>query len=153
MGVGMRVIKSVFFLAAAALLAPSPPEDEIAGLIAQNNEEPSAFEMMSAAGRTVADLGSFCLRQPGVCETAQYLAVRLEAKAKFSVRLIYDWANEASSGTGGVPRPAQADGADSLVTGSVIRVASAETGQSSQSTLKLEDMIPEWRGPVPVKKS
>jgi hypothetical protein len=152
MGAGMRIFRSMFFLAAVGVLAPSPPDNEIAKLIAQKGQEPSAFQMMTAAGQTFADLGSFCARQPGVCETAQYVAVRLEAKAKYSVRLLYDWANEASSGPGSISYPAQADGTDRLVTGSTIRLASSDDGKSSQSTLKLEDLIPQWRGPVPIKK-
>lgn len=139
-------------MAAVAVLAPSPPDDEIARLIAQDEEGPSAFQMISAAGQTVADLGSFCARQPGVCETAQYVAVRLEAKAKYSVRLLYNWANEASSGTAGKSHPIQADGAERLITGSTIKLASAEESKPSQNTLKLEDLIPQWRGPAPVKK-
>lgn len=152
MGAGMRIIKTFFFLAAVAVLAPSPPDDQIASLIEASRQEPSAFQMVSAAGQTFADLGSFCARQPGVCETAQYVAVRLEAKAKYSVRLLYNWANEASTGTGGLVHPTQADGADSLVTGSTMKLASADSAPSSQNTLKLEDLIPEWRGPVPIKK-
>jgi hypothetical protein len=148
----MRIIRSGLFLAGLGILAPSPPESEIARLAAQAEQAPSAFQMLSAAGQTVADLSSFCARQPSVCETAQYVAVRLEAKAKYSVRLLYDWANEASTGPGLSSHPTQADGADPLVTGSTITLASADETQPSQNTLKLEDLIPRWRGPAPVKK-
>lgn len=153
MGAGMRIIKTGLFLTVLAVLAPSPPESEIARLVQQGGQGPSAFQMISAAGQTFADVSGFCARQPGVCQTAQYVAVRLEAKAKYSVRLLYNWANEASAGPAGVAVPVQADGSDSVVTtSSTIKLASSDDAQSSQSTLKLEDLIPQWRGPAPVKK-
>jgi Family of unknown function (DUF5330) len=152
MGVGMRIIKTGLFLTALAVLAPSPPESEVARLVQQGRSEPSAFQVVSAASKAFGDMSGFCARQPSVCETAQYVAVRLEAKAKYSVRLLYDWANEASSGPGGVSAPALANGSDSIATGSTVKLASSDDSQSSQSTLKLEDLIPQWRGPTPVKK-
>jgi Family of unknown function (DUF5330) len=152
MGVGMRIVRTVLFLTALAALAPSPPESEIASLVQQGGQGPSAFQMVAAAGQAFGDVSGFCARQQSVCETAQYVVVRLEAKAKYSVRLLYDWANEASSGPGGVAAPAQADGSDRMATGSTVKLASSADSQSSQSTLKLEDLIPQWRGPAPVKK-
>jgi Family of unknown function (DUF5330) len=152
MGVGMRIIKTGLFLTALAVLAPSPPESEVASLVQQDGSGRSAFQMVSAAGQTFGDVSGFCSRQPGVCETAQYVAVRLEAKAKYSVRLLYNWANEASSGPRGTSSPAQANGSDSIATGSTIKLASSDAPQFSQNTLKLEDLIPRWRGPIPVKK-
>jgi Family of unknown function (DUF5330) len=151
-GAGMRIIKTGLFLTALAALAPSPPESEVASLVRQGGQGPSGFQMVSAAGQAFGDVSGFCARQPGVCETAQYVAVRLEAKAKYSVRLLYNWANEASSGPGGMSSPAQANGSDSIATGSTIKLASSDAPQFSQNTLKLEDLIPQWRGPTPVKK-
>jgi hypothetical protein len=69
------------------------------------------------------------------------VAAKLEAKAKYSVRLIYEWANEASQDGTALPADRTAR-ADQIVTGSTTLAA-------GRSTLILEDLIPEWRGPAP----
>ena len=52
---------------------------------------------LEVATNTFSDLASFCARQPGVCETAGFVAHKLELKAKYGARLIYEWASEANS--------------------------------------------------------
>lgn len=138
----MRIVRTIILLSAIVILMPSPPESvkKDAGLIAANDV--SAPEILVAATRAASDLGGFCAREPQVCVTASYVAEMLEAKAKYSVRLIYDWANEASSGDAA---PEQADAVDQLVTSST-RVAVDEP--ASQNTLKVEDRIPAWRAPT-----
>lgn len=137
----MRIVRTIILLSAIIILMPSPPESQKqdAGLIASNDV--SVPEMFIAATRTASDLGGFCGREPQVCETAVYVAHMLEAKAKYSVRLIYDWANEASSDT----PPVKADAVDHLVTSST-KIAADEA--PSQNTLKVEDRIPAWRAPT-----
>jgi Family of unknown function (DUF5330) len=152
MGAGMRIIRTCLFLTALAVMAQSPPESEMAKFVQQSGQNSSAFQMVSAASQAFGDISGFCARQPGVCETAQYVAVRLEAKAKYSVRLLYNWANEASSGPGSLSSPAQANGSDGMATSSTVKLAVWDDSQSSQNTLKLEDLIPQWRGPTVVKK-
>ena len=102
------------------------------------------------ATQAVSDVASFCLRQPGVCETAGYIASRMEAKAKYSVKLLYEWANESAVAPE-VPAAFEEAQTDPLATGSAPVVRLAAAGES-QSTLKIEDLIPEWRGPVKPRK-
>ena len=139
----MRLFRSTFFLGAIWFLMPAPPESALksAGITVNTPA------LLSAAASTVADLGAFCGRQPGVCETAGNVAGHLEARAKYGVRLIYDWAYEANK------RPLgkridelQAEAADAIETGSLSGV------NVSQNTLTLEDYIPEWRGPESARK-
>jgi len=139
----MRILRTVFLLAAVVILMPSPPESpkpatNTASMIASN--EVSAPELFFAATRTASDLGGFCMREPQVCQTAVYVAAILEAKAKYSVKLIYDWANEGS----GDVAPQQAD-VDEIVTSST-RIAEGEA--RSQNTLTLKDKILPWRKPT-----
>ena len=118
------------------MLIPSPPEGDpsVAG-------GPLTPAMLGAAFSAVADMRGFCGRQPGVCETAGFVAGKLEAKAKHGVKIIYEWANE---GTGDpVFGPVEADAAADIQTGST----SAADGPAAQTTLKLDDLIPDWRGP------
>ncbi len=80
-----------------------------------------------------SDFASFCQRQYVLCETAAYVGTKIEIKVKYSLKLLLGTA-EAS------PEPT-----DPMPTGSTTR--------RRQSTLRLEDLIPEWRGPVRRQKS
>jgi hypothetical protein len=103
------------------------------------------------ASNTFSDLASFCARQPSVCETAGFVAHKLELKAKYGVRLIYDWANEAS--TTPAVQPEIADGSDPIETGSMKLASAKRLPRNSQSTLRLQDLLPVWRGPASAKTS
>jgi hypothetical protein len=137
----MRIIRTVLLLTGGMFLLPSPPDAETGAA----SQSPATFEVIGSAVEAVSDAASFCERRPGVCHTAGYVAARLEAKAKYSVRLIYEWANEASQDGAALPAD-QAASADRIVTGSTTEVA------AGQSTLILEDLIPEWRGPTPPRE-
>jgi hypothetical protein len=137
----MRILRTIFFLGAIAILLPSPPEESRRSSLFASASQITAPEVIYAASRTASDVGDFCQRQPMVCETAGYIASKVEAKAKYSAKLIYEWANEAS-----------APGADQalderLATASLTHVA-ANAAADSQNTLKVEDLIPEWRNPL-----
>jgi hypothetical protein len=140
----MRVFRTILVLTGATVFLPSPP-DSPQTAPADGLQETVA--VVSAASQTVSDMASFCSRQPGVCETAGYVASRLEAKAKYSVRLLYEWASEANEGPQVSPYADQA-AADPITTGSM----ALATAAGSQSTLRLEDLAPAWRGPVLAKK-
>jgi len=138
----MRILRAAFFLSVIAVLAPSPPESEVEKALAESKIVPADFELLAAAGNTVSDLGQFCLRQSEVCLTANYMAARIEAKAKYSARLLYEWASDTSTGEmARLPAADQAE-ADQLTTGSTVKIASSE----GRGTLKPEDRLPDWRG-------
>jgi hypothetical protein len=142
----MRILRAAFFLSVIAVLAPSPPESEVQKALATVEIVPSNYEMLAAAGNTVSDLGQFCLRQPQVCKTANYVAAHLEAKAKYSVRKLYEWASDTgTSETAQAPLSDQAD-ADGLVTGSTLRLAATDRPAPAHGNLKASDLIPAWRG-------
>lgn len=147
--VGMRIIRTIMLLTGATVFLPSPPDS---GSVTAGNTMAQASQdgVLVSAVAAVSDVASFCSRQPGVCQTAGYVASRLEAKAKYSVRLIYQWANESGEGSGLTPADGLTAKADPLATGSAKRLTVATA--DSQSTLKLEDLIPEWRGPIPHNK-
>ena len=138
----MRIVRTIILLSAVVILMPSPPESEKKDAGFMVASDVSAPEIFVAATRAASDIGGFCAREPQVCVTAAYVARMFEAKAKYSVRLIYDWANEASSGDA---TPHQADALDELVTSST-KLAGDEP--ASQNTLKVEDRIPAWRPPA-----
>jgi len=150
-GVGqMSFTKIAFVLLAVAFLMPTPPESLTGPKLATFETEPSKSDLVGAASDALGDLTGFCGRQPGVCETAGYLLHKFEAKAKYSVRLLYEWANQDEAMGASLPYPHRDEArADPLATGSTIQ---AVDRAGSQNTLTLEDLIPEWRGPGAVKR-
>src|SRR3954468_18235355 len=135
----MRLFRTIFFLGVVAVLMPSPPEDR------QNSAEAerqlTTPEVVYVASRTASDLGGFCSREPMVCDTAGVIAAKLEAKAKYGARLIYEWANETSAPT---PRIETDLSTPSLPLGEP---------PVSQNTLTREDFLPEWRDPNRPRRS
>lgn len=128
---------------------PSQPHSALVEGGAQENLV--SWNYFSAAAEAVSDFNGFCDRKPLVCVTAQSLAGVLESKAKYSVKLVYQWANES---TDGQPRKAKLPGnlakVDTIRTSSFkSAVASITTGTS---TLKIEDLLPEWHGSFSAEK-
>jgi hypothetical protein len=145
----MYLIKTSFILSLVVFLMPSPPEQGQAVGTQAQFQVPTQVDLVSAASNTVADVSSFCERQAAVCKTANYLAWKLEAKARYGIRLIYEWANEGPVTTN-LPQgyANQAVLVDPLTTGSSRQIASTGNRPApSQNTLMLEDLIPAWRGP------
>jgi hypothetical protein len=150
-GVDMRIIRTIIVLSGIAAFMPSAHEDVNQAGPSVASAEASDTGYFEVATNTFSDLASFCARQPGVCETAGFVAHKLELKAKYGVRLIYDWANEAN--TPAAVQPEIADGSDPIETGSTKLASGKKLPQNSQSTLRLGDLIPVWRGPAAAKTS
>ena len=147
----MRIIRTIIVLSGIAAFMPSAPDEVNQAGPATTSAEVSETGYLEVASNTFSDLASFCARQPGVCETAGFVAHKLELKAKYGVRLIYDWANEAS--TTPAAQPEIADGSDPIETGSMKLASAKRLPKNSQSTLRLHDLIPVWRGPASAKTS
>jgi hypothetical protein len=142
----MRIFRTLILLGAAGLFLPSPPEDPSAQQA--EAEGPSAFEMMSSAGATAADAATFCSRQPEVCAVGGYLAGQMERKLLYSASLLWGWAwEDEPSGVA----TGETDGVVAIsVEGDVPDIPPSETSDTApqgSSTLRLDDLIPEWRGP------
>jgi hypothetical protein len=150
-GVDMRIIRTIIVLSGIAAFMPSLPDEVNQAGPGMTSTEVSDTGYLEVATNTFSDLASFCARQPGVCETAEFVAHKLELKAKYGVRLIYDWANEAS--TTPTVQPEIADGSDPIETGSMKLASAKRLPKNSQSTLRLEDLLPVWRGPAGAKTS
>jgi len=152
-GVDMRIFRTILVLTGITVFMPSPPENlnqPVQGLADAKLTDTGYFEV---ATNTFSDLAAFCERQPRVCETAGFVAHKLELKAKYGVRLIYEWANEANTTPASVLQPDIAKGSDPIETGSMKLASAKKTPPASQSTLRLGDLIPVWRGPVSPKTS
>jgi hypothetical protein len=87
------------------------------------------------------------------------LAGTLEAKARYSVKLLYEWANGApqTGSTGPIeeaPPPAPDTAPAQLGEQSKNLLGSFQMAENTQSqnTLRLDDIIPEWRDPLSVRR-
>lgn len=162
---------------AALILAPMPPEDASVPAHQPPAADLQPHQLVSVAIGTFTDVSSFCERQPVTCRAMSDVASIAQAKAKYSMRLAYEWAAGSSADTGSAHRAAddtlpvsgthqenhqfpEPDAAgvksigdllenssvDSLITGSTMKVAEADNGTN---TLRIEDLLPDWRGPEP----
>ncbi|MBI2720388.1 MAG: DUF5330 domain-containing protein [Rhizobiales bacterium] len=138
----MRIFRTLLFLTGVGVFAPSPPDELAAGGQPPGQPEISTLALVGTAATAFSDVAGLCSRQPEFCKAAGYVAGRLEVKAKYSAKLIYEWASESSN-------PA---GTDMLKTGSVTQTDTSVQSQG-QSTLLIDDLVPAWRGPVLPKKS
>lgn len=141
----MKIIRTLVIVAVGAFLLPSPPESQQPPQQAKIAATP---ELMAAAVNAAGDMGSFCSRQPAVCSTATSLAGTLEAKARYSIKLLYEWANKEAAA---VPPKLGAVQTDAALPVASFQMAAADV-EPSQSTLKLEDIIPDWRNPLDVQR-
>ncbi len=161
---------------AALVLAPMPPEEETAAANGQPATELQTHQLVSVAIGTFTDVGSFCERQPLTCRVMSDVASIAQAKARYSIRLAYEWASD-SKPAGNTASPSLQDlmpvsgdhndindvsepgtagaqsiqdllnlssGYDPVVTGTTRKFAEADTGTN---TLRIEDILPDWRGP------
>lgn len=76
---------------------PMPPQGAQLQPVEQQ-AGPGTFAYMAAASDTFADVSSFCQRRPMACNVAQYIAATAQAKAKYSAKIVYEWANSPDVG-------------------------------------------------------
>jgi len=159
----MKLIRTTILLALGAFLLPAPPPDDpvMGGVRAQSADSAS---LALAAMQAASDARGFCLRQPMVCSVAGDSFRLLQAKVKYSFRLLYEWSTAAQKAAPAAARPVVVPPgpgggavsvrpgvpADGLITGSVTRVAnrdSQDDGAGSENTLRIEDLTVPWNGP------
>jgi hypothetical protein len=90
----MGILRTSLILGAIIFALPSPPQ--VAGTEDEAGSV-STVAYVAAAAEAFGDVKNFCTRKPFVCDTAGQLASSVERKAKYSAKLIYEWANEATA--------------------------------------------------------
>jgi hypothetical protein len=156
----MGLIRKAILIGGVIAAMPSPPPD------GQDNTQMAAqsslgagIAYVSAVGATVSDAQGFCGRQPAVCSTAQYFATTLQGKAKYSARLVYQWANDA----GVAAKPAEAPGqmvAQQTAPAQPVPIPVAapalrkktHVNVADNADLKIEDLINDMHGTLPPAK-
>jgi Family of unknown function (DUF5330) len=143
----MKILRGAIYLGVLAFLLPSPPPEDVsqkpASLgVASTAAAPSASggDLFAAAVGAVDDVSGFCTRQPLVCDTAHTLVLKLEAKAKYGLRLLYRWAETPEQ------RPAASTEA---ALGDPITTSAVTIGRESPASDALvpADLLPKWRAP------
>jgi Family of unknown function (DUF5330) len=129
----MGMLRTLLVVGAGIALMPSPPPEPTGSY---STAAPGSFAYITAAAETMADMRGFCQRNPNVCVTAGAVALTVQGKAKYSARLIYEWANDGKN------RNAVAD---SIQTSSPPAITASL--KYSQNTLSLADLVPEWKKP------
>ncbi len=152
----MGLIRKAILIGGVIAAMPSAPPDSADQMqVAAQSSLGAGIAYVSAVGATVSDAKGFCLRQPQVCSTVQYVATSLQGKAKYSARLIYQWANdsavaakpEAETGqlVAEVPAKPEAAPAPALRKKTHVNVA-------DNSDLRIEDLINDIHGTLPPSK-
>jgi hypothetical protein len=127
----MGAIRTSMLVLAVAVMLPSPPENRQSGSL-----------LVHSAIRAMSNLGVLCTGKDE-CTAAEYVLGRIEAKARYNLNLLYAWASHPEEELAPIANQARAD---PIMTGSAMRLA-AHKADASQNTLRIDDLIPSWRGP------
>jgi hypothetical protein len=110
----MFILRAAFWLSVVVLLLPGDPNSGTSA------PRVSAFEALIAARGAVADVSSFCERNPEVCATGSTALQVFADKVRYGTELISGFF----------------EGSDEK----------AADKPASRSTLKRDDLAPAWRG-------
>jgi hypothetical protein len=117
----MFLVRAAFRHSVVVLLLPGDPQT------GADAPRVSAFQALLAARSAVADVSSFCDRNPDVCATGSTALQVFAAKVRYGTELISGYFN----------------GKD----------GKAESKTVDRGTLKGEDLQPAWRGHAPKDKA
>ena len=120
--------------------ASTSPSDQ-SGQSGSTGEVVCETEIEQVVCGAVDDVSGFCTRQPTVCDTARILLVKLEAKAKYGMRLIYQWAETPEPAT-----PAAA-GTEAKLGDPITTSTVAGDQHPAKDALRPADLRPKWRPP------
>jgi len=150
----MFIIRTAFWLSVVVLLLPIGGENQESPSgepVEQTNL--SAGDAINAAIATVGDVAGLCQREPEVCDAGSAVWQTFQMKARYGAEMLYRWANgddevetQASVRQDNGRRYANQQAAP-VYTGSTSKRTANNNGSRSQNTLKIEDLIPEWKGP------
>jgi hypothetical protein len=145
----MFFVRAAFWIFLILLLMPT------------NDREKADF--YTAASRTLSDLGSFCTRNPDVCDSTGAIVESLLRKVRNTVDMLEEMVTPEQSRANAVPvqrpnesqhrpqrgageRGDRAERGDRVNRGDRAEMI-APASSRSQNTLRPEDLRPTWRGP------
>lgn len=131
------LLRMAFWLGVVCVLLPSSGGKPPAAPTAQID----AGQAVSAAGATLADMRSFCDRQPEACVVGGQVAVALGQKAQEGAKTLYEFISEKIAEKGSTAGQA----------GHKAMAVSASS--AGQSTLTPADLAPAWQHvPLPPER-
>ncbi len=142
----MFFVKAAFWIFLILLLMPS------------NDREKSDFYI--AAGRTMSDIGSFCDRNPDVCDSTSAIFENIARKVRTTIEMLEDavrsdgdeadpYSDAPRERHRGESRHYRGASSNLMMIEPEVTAAmpvSAEP-EGSQDTLRPDDREPDWRGP------
>lgn len=170
----MKLIKYSLMAAVGVFLLPAPPPDSFTVMQGGTKINLETGEVLGAAASAYGDVTGFCQRQPSVCITAGQAFSVLEVRAKYNFQRLYEWSqSSARTSLPGLHAPAPSLNFsiqpqaqikaspfvpfDPIMTGSIkstegntlaTTMLAEAIERPSVNTLQIQDLLPEWRGPV-----
>ena len=158
----MKIIKYSLIAALGVFFLPAPPSNDFAVMQGGQKINLETGEVIGAAALAYSDVTGFCQRQPGVCNTAGQVLTSFEIRAKYNFRRLYEWSQGTDQAYIRQKKPVQSikieqsARLDPIITGSIAPVGKAKLPMMfadndqnpSVNTLQIEDLLPQWRGPV-----
>ena len=135
------LLRTAFWISVVLVLLPTGKSAQ-----APEASKVGAFDALSAATSAVSDMGQFCTRNPGACETGAQAAVVFGQRAQAGAKMVYDFLTERTE-TGSVAAPSDRKGEKAAAKPEKTVVA-----VKSQNTLKPQDLAPGHRTPQPRDK-
>ena len=117
----MFLIRTAFWLSLLVLILPT--------------DEQQQRVIYGNAQAAVKDLGSFCDRNPGVCEASKNAAHTFGQKAQFGAKMVMDFIQEKAGNDGQAAASNASDRRPSFLQ------------RNSQNTLTRDDLNPAWSVP------
>jgi hypothetical protein len=137
------LLRMAFWMSVVLVLLPSGGSQPTA---TAPSSELGAMETLSAASKTVSDMGRFCTREPDACAVGSQAAAALGQRAQAGAKMVYDFISEraAPRETGSVTTRPKRQVASQ---GGSQSTSQAATAAKSQDTLTAADLVPAWHGP------
>lgn len=127
----MFLIRAAFWLSIVILLIPSGETPQEQGSAATVQAQLSPVDAFGAARDTVADLSSFCQRNPETCETGSAAFRVLAHKAQHGAEMLYEYVSAENA-------DANPDASDA---------SEEDPMHARQGTLNESDLKAPWQGP------
>ncbi len=135
----MRIFKFAFWMMVVVVFLPASNDNE-PGKGQQNQTSiVNSSEMAVAAASLSGDITSFCDAQPVVCQTGAAAFELFKAKAATGLTIVAPW-NQA-------PEETKSEMIHAQTNALPVKRPKLANSETSSNTLKLDDLVPEWKSP------
>ncbi|MGI9374050.1 MAG: DUF5330 domain-containing protein [Hyphomicrobiales bacterium] len=144
----MRILKFSFWIAIVVIFLPASNDNEPDKKVTHRLNVPAtAQDVVTAAAAAGTDISTFCTDQPALCRTGAAALKVFKEKAENGLHIMAPW-DDTPKPQGESMLHASAD-----KSGAAMKHAQKKPNGVSSNTLKIEDLIPEWKTPKGSAKS